>query len=305
MFGLENLEDFTDVINCIIFSIVIIFILTKKLPLKRTVRRSRIIFWIVLISNIFSATLQFFCLINPDPNIWYQLGADCLGIIGQSTLLIGIVWMKVIVKPSPKSMKILVIGAHPDDMEIACGGSLAKLSDEGHTIMGLIITGGECGGNSSSRRREAMKGAEFLGINKVEIMNFPDTRLDDFVLEISQQIEIVVNELKPDIVFTHSIHDLHQDHRAVHYATLRACRNLSTILCYESPSITQYFQPNVFINIEQYLDIKIESIQEHKDQNKKRYVQPEQVYGKAIFRGSQAKLEEAEGFEAIRINLQI
>ncbi|WP_292389526.1 PIG-L deacetylase family protein [Methanosarcina sp. UBA5] len=213
--------------------------------------------------------------------------------------------MKLIAEPSPRPMKILAIGAHPDDIEIACGGSIAKLCDAGHTIVGLIVSGGECGGNSSSRRIEAMKGAEFLGINKVEMMDFPDTRLDNFVLEISKQIETVVNELKPDIVFTHSVHDIHQDHRAVHYATVRACRNLSTILCYESPSITQKFQPNVFVNIEQYIDVKIESIREHEDQNKKSYVQPEQVYGKAIFRGTQAKLKQAEGFEAIRINLPI
>jgi LmbE family N-acetylglucosaminyl deacetylase len=242
---------------------------------------------------------------NIGLTVWSQLGYDCLGIIGQSILLIVIVQMKLIAEPSPKPRKILVLGAHPDDIEIACGGSLAKLCDAGHTIVGLIVSGGECGGNSSSRRREAMEGAEFLGINKVEIMNFPDTKLDNFVLEISQQIEIIINELKPDIVFTHSVHDIHQDHRAVHYATLRACRNLSTILCYESPSITQNFQPNVFVNIEQYMDIKIESVRKHEDQNKKSYVQPEQIYGKAIFRGTQAKLTQAEGFEAIRIDLPI
>ncbi|AKJ38927.1 LmbE family protein [Methanosarcina barkeri CM1] len=302
MFDLANV---THLINYIIFTIVIIFILTKQLPLERMVRRSRIIIWLVLIINIFSAILQFFCLISPDSNILYQLAADCLGIIGQSILLIGILWMKLIVEPSPKPRKILVIGAHPDDIEIACGGSIAELSDAGNTIMSLIVSKGERGGNSSSRLIEATKSAEFLGINKVEIMDFPDTKLDQFILEISKKIEIIVNELKPDMVFTHSIHDLHQDHRAVHDATLRACRNLSTILCYESPSTTQDFQPNVFINIEQYVDIKIESIQKHKDQNKKKYVQPEQVYGKAIFRGAQAKLGEAEGFEAIRINLQI
>lgn len=299
-----DLVIFIHLINYIMFNIVILLVLTKKLPLKRMVRKSKAIFWIILASNIFSATLQLYCLISKDSNIWYQLG-DCLGIIGQSALLIGVVWMKLIVEPSSKPRKILVLGAHPDDIEIACGGSLAKLRDAGHTIVGLIVSGGECGGNSSSRRREAMKGAEFLGINKVEIMDFPDTKLDNFVLEISKEIETVVNELKPDIVFTHSIHDIHQDHRAVHYATLRACRNLSTILCYESPSITQHFRPDVFVNIEQYIDIKIESIRKHEDQNKKRYVQPEQVYGKAIFRGTQAKLEKAEGFEAIRINLQV
>ncbi|HII91272.1 MAG TPA: PIG-L family deacetylase [Methanosarcina sp.] len=299
-----DLVIFIHLINYIMFNIVILLVITKKLPLKRMVRKSKAVFWIILASNIFSATLQLYCLISKDSNIWYQLG-DCLGIIGQSALLIGVVWMKLIVEPSSKPRKILVLGAHPDDIEIACGGSLAKLRDAGHTIVGLIVSGGECGGNSSSRRREAMKGAEFLGINKVEIMDFPDTKLDNFVLEISKEIETVVNELKPDIVFTHSIHDIHQDHRAVHYATLRACRNLSTILCYESPSITQHFRPDVFVNIEQYIDIKIESIRKHEDQNKKRYVQPEQVYGKAIFRGTQAKLEKAEGFEAIRINLQV
>lgn len=300
-----DLEEFIELINFIIFNIVIIFILTKRLPLRRTIRKSRTMFWIILVSNIFSAILQLYGLINTGSNIWYQSGADCLAIIGQSTLLIGIVKMKLIAVPSQKPRKILVLGAHPDDIEIACGGSIAKLCDAGHTVMSLIVSGGECGGNSSSRYIEAMKGAEFLGINKVEIMDFPDTRLDNFVLEISKQIEIVVNEFKPDIVLTHSIHDIHQDHRAVHYATVRACRNLSTILCYESPSITQYFQPNVFVNIEQYIDVKIESIREHEDQNKKSYVQPEQVYGKAIFRGTQAKLKQAEGFEAIRINLPI
>ena len=111
-----DLEEIIELINYIIFTIVIILILTKQLPLERMVRRSRILIWIILIINIFSALLQFFGLISPDSNILYQLVADCLGIIGQSILLIGIVWMKLIVEPSPKPRKILVLGAHPDDM---------------------------------------------------------------------------------------------------------------------------------------------------------------------------------------------
>jgi len=300
-----SLVGFIHLINFVIFITVTVFILIKKLPLRRMVRKSRTIFRVILASNIFLAGLQFYCLINTNSDIHHQLGYDCLSIIGQSSLLIVIVWMKLIAEPSPKSMNILVIGAHPDDMEIACGGALAKLCDAGHTISGLIVSNGEMGGNSSSRLREAMKSADFLGLNQLEAMDFPDTRLDHFTLEISKQIERVVNELKTDIVFTHSINDLHQDHRSVHNATLCACRNLSTILCYESPSTTPAFQPNVFINIEQYIDIKIESIREHKDQNKKIYVQPEQVCGKAIFRGTQAKLKQVEGFEAIRISLPI
>ncbi len=300
-----SLAEIIHLIDAIVFITVAVCLCIKSQPLRRTVRKSRTIFRVILASIIFFAALQFYCLISINSEIWLQLCYDCLSIIGLSALLIGIVWMKVIAEPSPKSMNILVIGAHPDDMEIACGGSLAKLRDEGHTIWGLVVSNGEMGGNSSSRIREAKKSAEFLGLSHLEIKNFPDTRMDHFILEITKQIEIIVDELKPDVVFTHSIHDLHQDHISVHHTTLRACRNLSTILCYESPSATQSFQPNFFINIEPYIDIKIESIREHEDQNKKRYVQPEQVYGNAIFRGTQAKLKQAEGFEAIRITLPV
>lgn len=300
-----SLVEFIHLIDTIVFITVAVCLLIKNQSLRRMVRKSRTIFRVILASNIFFAALQFYSLISINSDIWLHLGCDCLSIIGLSALMIGIVRMKVIAEPSLKSMKILVIGAHPDDMEIACGGSLAKLCDAGHTIWGLVLSNGEMGGNSPSRLREAKKSAEFLGLSKLEIRDFPDTRLDHFILEITKQIEIIVDELKPDVVFTHSIHDLHQDHRSVHRATLRACRNLSTILCYESPSTTQSFQPNVFIDIEPYIDIKIESIREHEDQNKKRYVQPEQVYGNAIFRGAQAKLKQAEGFEAIRISLPI
>lgn len=298
-----DLEEFIHLINAIVFITVALCLLIKNLPLRRTVRKSRTIFRVILVSSIFFAALQFYCLINIKSDIWLQLAYDCLSIIGLSALMIGIVRMKVVAEPSPKSMNILVIGAHPDDMEIACGGTLAKLCDAGHNIWGLVVSSGEMGGNSPSRLKEAKKSSEFLGLSRLEIRDFPDTRLDHFILEITKQIEMIVDELKPDVVFTHSIHDLHQDHRSVHDATLRACRNLSTILCYESPSTTQDFQPNAFIDIESYMDIKIESIREHKDQNKKRYVQPDQVFGNAIFRGTQAKLKQAEGFEAIRIAL--
>ncbi len=299
-----SLDKFIHLVNAIVFITATVCLLIKKKPLRRMVRKSRTIFRVILASNIFFAALQLYCLISIDSDIWGQF-YDCLSIIGLTALMIEILRMKVIAELSPNPMNILVIGAHPDDMEIACGGSLAKLCDAGHNIWGLIVSSGEMGGNSPSRLREAKKSAEFLGLSHLEIMDFPDTKLDHFILDITKKIEIIADELKPDVVFTHSIHDLHQDHRSVHLATMRACRNLNTILCYESPSTTHDFHPNVFIDIEPYIDIKIESIREHEDQNKKRYVQPEQVFGKAIFRGTQAKLRQAEGFEAIRINLPI
>ena len=81
---------------------------------------------------------------------------------------------------------------------------------------------------------------------------------------------------------------------------LRAARNSSTVLCYESPSVTLEFVPTFFVDIGSYIDIKVESIKEHWDQHAKPYVQQERVRGTAVFRGGQAKCRYAEGFEVVR-----
>lgn len=200
---------------------------------------------------------------------------------------------------SPK--RILAIGAHPDDLEIACGATLAKLQDAGHIVYGIVLTNGEQGGKDEIRRVEAIRGGAFMGLSVVDVRDFPDTRLDTATNEITLAIEEIINRFKPDIVLTHSSNDQHQDHIAVHRATLRAARNHSTILCYESPSVTRSFNPTVFVDVTDYVDVKIESIRHHKDQRRKPYVQREHVQGVAAFRGGQAKTRYAEGFEAVRL----
>jgi LmbE family N-acetylglucosaminyl deacetylase len=298
MFGLAELLHVAD---ALIFLSVCAYITIKSLPLRRSVRKARLIFNLMLACNLFFAGLQLYSLAFTDPVSWHHLGLDFVGILGQSLLLISVVQMKMIAKPSSKHLRVLVVGAHPDDIEIACGGTLAKLHDEGHTIWGLVVTRGEMGGDPESRQREAIMGAKFLGLDEMRILDYPDTRLSGFTLEIAKEIESVIQELHPDVIFTHSGHDLHQDHQSVHDATLRASRNLNTILCYESPSTTQAFQPNFFIDIQGYEDIKIDGIREHRGQRTRSYTQSDRVDGIALFRGSQAKLKRAEGFEAIRM----
>ena len=166
---------------------------------------------------------------------------------------------------------------------------------------GLVLTSGERGGNVAVRPNEAERGARFLGLNSVRVMTFKDTCLKEQTIELVQTIEETVKLLNPDIIFTHSANDQHQDHQAVHEATLRAARNHSAILCYESPSVTKSFQPALFVDINNYVDIKIASIKEHRDQRTKPYMTPERVRGVAVFRGGQAKIRYAEGFEVVRV----
>jgi LmbE family N-acetylglucosaminyl deacetylase len=133
-------------------------------------------------------------------------------------------------------------------------------------------------------------------------MDFADTDLSSDVAKITSLIEETIAKIHPDIIFTHSIHDLHQDHQTVYEATMRAARTArTTILCYESPSVTQDFHPTYFIDVSKYVDVKIRAIREHWDQRKKTYMKPELVRGKLAFRGAQAKVDYAEGFEVARM----
>jgi LmbE family N-acetylglucosaminyl deacetylase len=83
---------------------------------------------------------------------------------------------------------------------------------------------------------------------------------------------------------------------------MRAVRNVrTTILSYESPSVTKEFQPNYFVDICGYVDVKMEAVHQHWDQRTKPYMRPDLIRGKLAVRGSEAKVEYAEGFEVVRM----
>ncbi len=289
------------------YIVVAVYVNARRRRLRRTVRRSTRLYWLIFAGSILFALFNMVRLAYLATRgmgrlaPWLDLVAEYPSAIGQSAIIITLIAMRVRSKGrGSQPLRILAIGAHPDDIEIACGATMAKFHDAGHSIWGVVMTQGEQGGNPEVRPDEAKSGADFLGLDRVTVRNFPDTRLQEQPAEVLASIEAVVKEFRPDMIFTHSCHDLHQDHCAVHEATLRAARNLGTVLCYESPSATQEFLPTFFVDVGDYIDVKIESIKEHWDQRVKPYVQDERVRGQAIFRGSQAKTRYAEGFEVVR-----
>ncbi|NQD88315.1 PIG-L family deacetylase, partial [Paenarthrobacter sp. CM16] len=188
-----------------------------------------------------------------------------------------------------------------DDLELACGATLAKLSDAGHDVRTMVMSTGSKGGNSRIRVTEAAAGSDFMGATAVQVHHFQDTNLSEHGQEMVKAIEEAIEDFRPDVVITHSRNDYHQDHQAVHSATMRAARRHSSILCFESPSSTRQFDPSVFVDIAGYVDVKIHAVGMHRNQRGKPYMSAERVRSLAAFRGSQVKTTYAEGFEPVRL----
>lgn len=289
------------------FGVIVGSVLVRRQTLRRSARRAPRLYWVILILCLLFALGNAALLLLTTGASRQLPGSETLSkllewanIVALSTLILGLLYTRLVVERTPRPRRILAIGAHPDDIELACGATLAKMRDAGHQIQALVLTSGERGGDGRVRPREAQRGAQFLGCSSVFVYNFADTRLHDQAHEILSVIEERVQAFNPDIIFTHSANDQHQDHQAVYEATLRAARNHSTILCYESPSVTSAFSPTIFVDIGDYVEVKIASVRQHGDQLRKPYMSAERLRGIASFRGGQAKTRYAEGFEAVR-----
>ncbi len=290
---------------CVTFCTIGLVTVHRRRTLRRTVRHAPQLYWITVVLCGLFAAWNGACPISVLSGLHRRatiLSALCewANLIALSGLILALIYNRLVIERASRPRRILAIGAHPDDLELACGATLAKLADAGHRIQAVVLTSGERGGNGDTRPLEAQRGAQVLGCSAVFVYNFADTRLREQANEILNVIETRIHAFNPDIIFTHSTNDQHQDHQAVYEATLRAARNHSTILCYESPSVTRDFNPTFFVDIGDYVDVKIESVRQHRDQRRKPYMSAERLRGMALFRGGQAKTRYAEGFEAVR-----
>ena len=196
-------------------------------------------------------------------------------------------------------MNVLAIGAHPDDVELGCGGALLRHARRGDHVSILVLTRGERGtfGNAS-RINEQQRAARLLGAS-LHWGGFQDGAVPTDVSAIDV-IDRALAVAKAEVVYTHAQSDTHQDHRAAAVASVAAARRVPTVMFYETPS-TQQFQPAVFIDIETTLDHKLELLRAHDSQvTRDGPVDVETLVAQARFRGSQSRLHHAEGFETSR-----
>ncbi len=196
-------------------------------------------------------------------------------------------------------MKVIAIGAHPDDIEYGCYGTIRKHLERGDEVHFIILSAGEKSGEKEKRLEEAKKSAENLGV-KLHQFEYPDTNIPH-THDVIEKIEKIINQVNPQRVYTHSINDTHQDHRTVAYHTLAAARFVPEILFYESPSLYLGFKPNYYIDITKYMKDKVKALQIFTTQNHKDFMKINAIQGLAQFRGLATSVKYAEAFEIVRI----
>jgi LmbE family N-acetylglucosaminyl deacetylase len=195
--------------------------------------------------------------------------------------------------------RVLAIGAHPDDVEIGCGGALAKHHAERDVLHILTLSRGAAGGDVNIRAVEAQDAAKLINA-KLAMASLRDTYITDGAETISI-IEKAIRELQATHVYTHSLEDTHQDHRAVHAASLVAARGVPNVYCYQTPSSTTDFKPHRFVDITHFIDKKIELIGAYKSQiDRMESIQPDVIISTARYWGRFAGYVLAEPLRIIR-----
>jgi LmbE family N-acetylglucosaminyl deacetylase len=196
-------------------------------------------------------------------------------------------------------MKVLAIGAHPDDVEVGCGGTLLKFARLNHEINVFFLTRGGAGGSIKQREKEARNSAKSIGLKNLWFGDYRDTQLTPNGALVND-IEKMVNRVKPDFIFSHSSTDEHHDHRAVGLATIEAARLYPRILAYEIP-LTKNFQPQLYVDISDVIHDKVKLIAIYDSQMSRRYLIRDAIFGLAQYRALQSRLPNTEFVEAFQV----
>ena len=212
---------------------------------------------------------------------------------------------------------ILVVAPHPDDETLGCGGSLLRHRAEGDEIHWMIMTTitenvGYSRQHVESRKKEIDAVAERYGFSSVHQADFITTKLDIIANnELVDEVSRVVNRVKPDTLYIPFRSDVHSDHKAV-FDAVSACTKsfrypfIRRVRVYETLSETEFgirpnyggFRPNLWIDISEYLEQKIEIMKLFKNEmGEHPFPRSEKcIHALATLRGSTAGVVAAESF---------
>lgn len=175
--------------------------------------------------------------------------------------------------------RVAVIAAHPDDELLGIGGTLARHVRNGDEVHAVVVADG-AGSRYPAElvatlEKQARRAAEVIGFTSLQFLSLPDQRLDAVpLIETTQRLEGVLDEIEPETVYTHFPEDVNSDHRLVARCAWTACRpyarpGLRKFAVFETPSSTEWawpmtgteFRPNWFVDVTETLEIKIAAME--------------------------------------------
>jgi LmbE family N-acetylglucosaminyl deacetylase len=200
---------------------------------------------------------------------------------------------------------VLAIGAHPDDLELGVGGSLARLVRAGARVVMAVVS---VPSDYQVRSAEARAAAEILGCELRILMGGSCRRIDDIKhYQLVGLLDEQVRELAPAAVITHSAAEVHGDHVSVYHASVSAQRlrffdffTYQPTMCRPVP---MPFHPRAYVDVTQTIDAKIAAINAHASQFSGRGLDTEMFREQAHLQGRMCGVPYAEGLDIGRMLL--
>ena len=219
------------------------------------------------------------------------------------------------------SENVLIVAAHPDDEVLGVGGTIPLLKKRGYHVTTLIVTDGssvQYKGNKkiiNDKKQEAISANKILGVDELIHWNFPDMRLDTIEHnKLNNAFEDLINEKNIHTVFIQNESDINLDHQLVYKSLIVAARphpyqKVKKILSYFVNSSTEWgarsngslFNPNVFIDISDTIDLKLRAMESYESEIRK-YPHPRSIKGikmRAQVHGLEVGLKYAEPFKLV------
>ena len=173
--------------------------------------------------------------------------------------------LRLIIPPDGReSLRLLCLGAHSDDIEIGCGGTILRIAAEvpGLVVRWIVFSGDERRGTEA--RNSAAAVLEHVSEKQIEVLGFRDGYFPSQSADIKDRFEAVKRDFDPSLILTHCQHDAHQDHRLLAELTFNTFRN-HLVLEYEIPKYDgDLGNPNFFVPLARaQLQRKIDIISHH------------------------------------------
>jgi LmbE family N-acetylglucosaminyl deacetylase len=176
-------------------------------------------------------------------------------------------------------VNVAVVAAHPDDEILGPGGTLAHHVNRGDAVHAVVLAEGASSrygaGMEDELRKAGQRAAQEIGYESIRFEALPDQRLDALpLIEITQRLEAILEELDPEVLYTHFPGDVNADHGIVARAVWTACRpyrlpRLCRVAAFETPSSTEWawpmsdgmFKPNLFVDVTATIDVKVAAVE--------------------------------------------